>query len=113
MLVTYVPGFGVLGDYCRPPVITAAEGREEGTLDHGTPDHGAPSRPPGRAHQLPVLRELGWATWAGSEPRPGDPNRHKHDAEGVPFFAHSHNDGADAHDHMPSEVSTDDRTGRR
>lgn len=72
------------------------------------PDHGAPSRPPGRSHQLLVLRELGWVTWSGSEPQPGDPDRHKHDAKGIPFFVHSHNDGADAHDHMPPEGAVDE-----
>jgi hypothetical protein len=66
------------------------------------PDHGAPSRPPGRAHHLPVLRELGWVTWAGREPREGDTERHKHDAPGGVSFAHSHNDGGDAHDHEPA-----------
>jgi len=67
-------------------------------------DTGMVSRPPGRARQVAALRQLGWFTWAGAEPRPGDPDRHKHDAEDVPFFfPHSHSDGADPHDHMPVE----------
>lgn len=92
----------VCGDYLGWPASgdAAFTARSRALYLPAGPACGQPCRPPGKAHQLPVLRELGWATWAGAEPQPGDPGRHKHDAAGVPFFAHSHGD-ASPHDHMP------------